>query len=87
MKLHFFDDEVRPDIIGPLQHGPLGFNHCGSSSVDSFYQAQVTLEYATLENSTVVRAELHASDGEVLRRWVLKRGRWEVEDAASISVV
>ncbi len=79
MKLHYFDNEVRPDIEGPLRHGLLGFNHCGTTrNIDYLYQAEMWLEDVRASHPEVVRAELHSEHGVLLRRWVLENGCWEV---------
>jgi hypothetical protein len=84
MDLHYFDDEVRPDIEGPLKHGILGFNHCGTTrNLDYLYQAEMWLEEVKDLNPAVVRAELHAGK-MVVRRWRLENGQWVVVDGKQI---
>lgn len=79
MKLHYFDNEVRPDIEGPLKHGPLGFNHCGTTkNIDYLYQAEMWLEDVRDSHPEIVKAELHSERGILLRRWILKNGCWEI---------
>lgn len=78
MDLHYFDGENRQDTEGPVRHGPLGFNHCGTTrGIDYTYQAEMWLEEILVSHPEVVRAELHAG-GRILRRWVLEDGRWMV---------
>jgi len=79
MDLYYFDDEVRPDIEGPLKHGKLGFNHCGTTrDLDYLYQAEMWLEEVKEVNPTVVRAELYIGN-IVMRRWHLENGQWKVD--------
>lgn len=73
MKVHFFDGQVtRPNIIGPVKHGELGFDHCGSVSVDYFYQAEMWRDEVRSLDSTVIRCEVHNDDGVKIAEW-----RWD----------
>ncbi len=78
MVLNLFDDEPRPDIVGPVKHGPLGFNHRATiHDIDYMYQAEEWLEEVKGLDRSVVRAELYGDDGRTLRRWRLEENRWK----------
>lgn len=81
MRVHFFDGQAeRPDIIGPVQHGPLGFDHCGSVPVDYFYQAEMWRDEVRSLDPSVIRCEVH-EDGEKIAEWRWTGEAWErVED-------
>ena len=80
MIVNFFDANTkRPDIIGPVQHGVLGFDHCGSVPVDYFYQAEMWRDDVRNFNSTVIRCEVH--DGGVkIAEWKWDGTTWRKAD-------
>ena len=77
MRVHFFDAQTeRPDIIGPVQHGELGFDHCGSVPVDYPYQAeQWRNDIRDLEPS-VIRCEFHDDSGVKIAEWKWDGTTW-----------